>query len=253
MDLPQQRERVTVDGLGNIGQGKYKKPVDKSAENDIIELDKKLYPDSIAGVKRGAPMTHDEADSGHVNPKWEGGRGGPYSENCQSCVVVYEARLRGFDVDTFPNDSDHPTLDMLSKSTNMAWIDPKANGIPNYIFDKKEWRRKGEKLDAKMFENMLKDSMKTGGRYHLGFDRKGRKSTGHIVTITKDANNVLTIYDPQSNESFSGKAVSKYLKNIKYRESSYGYSWNNIPELLRVDDKIIDPDIAKNIMGGAKK
>ena len=85
----EQRERVTVDGLGNIGQGKYKMPVDKSAENDIIELDKKLYPDSIAGVK--------------------------------------------------------------------------------------------------------------------------------------------------------------------HRESSYGYSWNNIPELLRVDDKISDPDIAKNIMGGAKK
>lgn len=253
MDLPQQRERVTVDGLGNIGQGKYKMPVDKSAKNDIMKLDKKIYPDSIAGVKRGVPMTHDEADSGHVNPKWEGGRGGPYSENCQSCVVVYEARLRGFDVDTFPNDSDHPTLDMLSKSTNMAWIDPKTNGIPNFIFDKKEWRRKGEKLDAKMFENMLKDSMENGGRYHLGFDWKGRKSTGHIVTITKDANNVLTIYDPQSNESFSGKAVSKYLKNIKYRESSYGYSWNNIPELLRVDDKIIDPDIAKNIMGGAKR
>ena len=253
MDLPQQRERVTVDGLGNIGQGKYKMPVDKSAKNDIMKLDKKIYPDSIAGVKRGVPMTHDEADSGHVNPKWKGGRGGPYSENCQSCVVVYEARLRGFDVETFPNDSDHPTLDMLSKSTNMAWIDPKTNGIPNFIFDKKEWRRKGEKLDAKMFENMLKDSMETGGRYHLGFDWKGRKSAGHIVTITKDANNVLTIYDPQSNESFSGKAVSKYLKDIKYRESSYRYSWNNIPELLRVDDKIIDPDIAKNIMGGAKK
>jgi len=34
--------------------------------------------------------------------------------------------------------------------------------------------------------------------------------------------------------------------------SFHGYSWNNIPELLRVDDKIIDSDIAKNIMGGAK-
>lgn len=35
MDLPQQRERVTIDGLGNIGQGKY--TLDKSGESGIIE------------------------------------------------------------------------------------------------------------------------------------------------------------------------------------------------------------------------
>lgn len=44
MDLPQQRERVTVDGLGNIGQGKYtksddinNKSVDNGAKNGIIK------------------------------------------------------------------------------------------------------------------------------------------------------------------------------------------------------------------------
>ena len=34
MELPQQRERVTVDGLGNIGVGKYK--VDKAGKSGII-------------------------------------------------------------------------------------------------------------------------------------------------------------------------------------------------------------------------
>ena len=37
MDLPQQRERVTVDGLGNVGVGKWKKPVDKSGGSGIIK------------------------------------------------------------------------------------------------------------------------------------------------------------------------------------------------------------------------
>lgn len=37
MGLPQQRERVTVDGLGNIGVGKYKKTVAKSARSGIIK------------------------------------------------------------------------------------------------------------------------------------------------------------------------------------------------------------------------
>lgn len=42
MDIPQQRERVTIDGLGNIGQGKY--TLDKSRKSDIIGAveDKKI-------------------------------------------------------------------------------------------------------------------------------------------------------------------------------------------------------------------
>ena len=39
MELPQQRERVTVDGLGNIGVGKYTKAIDKSAESGIIRAE----------------------------------------------------------------------------------------------------------------------------------------------------------------------------------------------------------------------
>ncbi|MGI6270112.1 MAG: hypothetical protein ACOYKJ_06225 [Candidatus Howiella sp.] len=33
MGIPQQRERVTVDGLGNIGVGKWKKTVEKCGWN----------------------------------------------------------------------------------------------------------------------------------------------------------------------------------------------------------------------------
>ena len=37
MGLPQQRERVTSDGLGNVGVEKYKKTVDNSGKSDIIK------------------------------------------------------------------------------------------------------------------------------------------------------------------------------------------------------------------------
>ena len=40
MELPQQRERVTVDGLGNIEQGKYKKRLTNAAGQPIIEVKK---------------------------------------------------------------------------------------------------------------------------------------------------------------------------------------------------------------------
>jgi hypothetical protein len=51
MDLPQQRERVTVDGLGNIGQGKYtqtnnvnNKSVDNDGKSGIIRESSKQKP-----------------------------------------------------------------------------------------------------------------------------------------------------------------------------------------------------------------
>ena len=37
VELPQQRARVTVDGLGNVGVGKWKKRVNSSGESGIIK------------------------------------------------------------------------------------------------------------------------------------------------------------------------------------------------------------------------
>lgn len=41
MDLPQQRQRVAIDGLENIGVGKWKIPVEKSSKSGIIDLYRK--------------------------------------------------------------------------------------------------------------------------------------------------------------------------------------------------------------------
>ena len=57
MDLPQQRERVTVDGLGNIGQGKYTPRLTNAVGHPIIEVKKTTItgePNSITQrVARG--------------------------------------------------------------------------------------------------------------------------------------------------------------------------------------------------------
>ena len=47
MDLPQQRERVTVDGLGDIGKGKWKISVDKKEKSGIIN---KKISDRIVNI-----------------------------------------------------------------------------------------------------------------------------------------------------------------------------------------------------------
>ncbi len=50
----------------------------------------------------GEPMSFAKADSGSVNPKYSLGQKG-YRENCQTCVVAYEMRSRGYDVQALPN------------------------------------------------------------------------------------------------------------------------------------------------------
>ena len=53
MDLPQQRERVTVDGLGNIGVGNWKKPVDKREKTvyDEYEFNKQNIKKTLHGIE----------------------------------------------------------------------------------------------------------------------------------------------------------------------------------------------------------
>ena len=55
MNLPQQRERVTVDGLGNIGVGKYKLPVEKMAVQ---------YPKGFVDVRKvGNPISKEDLEN----------------------------------------------------------------------------------------------------------------------------------------------------------------------------------------------
>ena len=61
------------------------------------------YPETIAGVKRGWEMSHEEADSGKVNPNYLFDIDA-YKYNCQCCVVAYEVRRRGFDVEAAPQE-----------------------------------------------------------------------------------------------------------------------------------------------------
>ncbi len=66
MNLPQQRERVTVDGLENIGVGKYVKPVANSAENGIINI--QVNERDIQAINR-----YISSDSYKINEKLRSG------------------------------------------------------------------------------------------------------------------------------------------------------------------------------------
>ena len=203
-------------------------------------------PGTIAGVEKGEPMSHRDADTGKVNPHI--GEGGGYRINCQSCVATYEARLRGYDVEVVPNDKAHPMCKTLSRDTKMIWKN--ADGSKAEFMYGDRWISKsawaGEYPTAKRFEEKLKKDLSEDGRYHLGFSWRGMRA-GHIVTLEKDGPD-LVIYDPQVNRLYRGEQVSKYLDRIAYKRTFYGETLYQWPEVIRVDDKIFDYNVASAVM-----
>ena len=212
-------------------------------EEAAEKKDKGLFPDEIAGVKRGKEMTREEANGGKPNPNFKQGHG--YKRNCQSCVVAYEARLRGYDVQALPN-TEGSALEKLSRDPNLAWIDPATGKHPEYMYD-------DTATTAKKFLRFLENNIKSKQRYTLQFMWKGRRRAGHIVSLDRDTSGKLRIYDPQSGVTYTGSSVAKYLERIKYVMTVRGHKIPARPEVLRVDDKLFNMDIVNKILEGAQQ
>ena len=152
-------------------------------------------------------MNFEEADGNKPNPNF--GKEEQYNTNCQTCVVAYEARRRGYNVEALGNTSGSLS-EILSKSTNKAWIDPKIGKHPDYI-------KCGIDSDIdtpKKYVEFLEKILKENTRYTMGFGWKKAKY-GHIVHVYKDSESIK-IYDPQTgiihNYEFNKEIVDKILK-----------------------------------------
>jgi len=206
-----------------------------------------LRPASIAGVKLGKQMSFEEADTGNVNPNY--GKSSGYASNCQTCVVAFEARQRGYDVRALPNTKGS-MLDTLSRKTNLAWIDPATGNHPDYIFENKTYT-------AKSYKAYLESIVEPDKRYTLEFAWKGRGSGGHIVNLDRNSNGQLRIKDNQRgngepSEYIGDRAVTQYLSRIKYSWTSYGLKFNAPPKVLRVDNMQFDLTVVGKILEGVK-
>lgn len=215
---------------------------------------------TIAGVTRGKPMAHADADSGRVNPHY--GEGREYNINCQSCVVAYEARRRGYDLEVVPRDSAHPKCEELARDSRLAWFDKDGNR-PRFLIagagrdtEKKAWYHErvwqGEKPTAKRFSKILHESLEPDARYTLEFSwTDGHTHGSHIVTLRRDGDD-LVIYDPQSNRQYRGDRAEEYIGAFQYKRQYMGSTYYQWPGVMRVDDKVIDFDTADGVTQGRK-
>lgn len=201
----------------------------------------------IANVSPGENMTFEQADSGHVNPNY--GKDYSYSINCQSCVVTFEARERGYNMQVLPCTKGS-ALERLSHDPRMAWIDPKTGKHPDYIYDNNR-RTPEDYLD------FVNEVVKPGNRYTIQFAWKGRGHSGHIVNIDRTPNGLLRIKDNQrgpgeKSEWIGDFAVLDYLSRVKYEDTSlFGGTTPCVPQLLRVDNIDFDFSVVNHIMKGA--
>ena len=158
----------------------------------------------IANIEQGKPMNFQQADGGAPNPNFK--KGGGYATNCQTSVVAYELRRRGYDVEALSKYKGS-MLEVLSYDTRLAWVDRKTGKKPDYILP-------AQQTCQKTFD-WIKENLKQQNRYTIQFQWKNRFAA-HIVHIYKNTKNILSIYDPQNGvNKFGDNAVLEYLKNVR--------------------------------------
>lgn len=229
---------------GQIGKNKYESEWRKSTKEqraamlkyqrseDYKKLEETLkrngeginqYPEKIAGVSRGKPMAHDEANGGNVNPNFDGAKfTSNYTRNCQTCVIAYEARLRGYDVEArsknkFSND--------VAFSVEKGWLD--QYGLP----PNRTERLAG--FDKFKFSQKMDEAIREGERHIMWFQWNSKR-TGHVISVRKEGGQVK-YYDPQSGINYDQAAFDQEIKNKMDWRNNVGVN------LMRVDNLGFNP------------
>ena len=199
------------DNVNVLVQNVYKKDT-KIAEDRKKQIEKQgLNPETIAGVSIGSPSNPVRAvgakDSPNTNPNYASGL--IYKNNCQTCVVAMEARIRGY-----ANEAQglNDFGKKLSYDSRLAWIDPKTGRFPDYI----EIPRG---TTYRNLEKRLNNLVEDNARYTIQWGW-GRSNDGHIVSLFKTDGKILVI-DPQSGDQYDSKEFVEWLR-------SYGASVGSI-------------------------
>ena len=197
-------------------------------EQKLANIEAYLQIEKDLGIKRGRPMSHEQANKMHGNPHY--GESKAYSVNCQTCVVAYELRLRGFDVSALPNTAGS-ALSKLSKATHTAWQNITREDIP--VIARTTLDRYGHIKQPPLKWAKVSAAMTETGRYHIAWRWK-RKRSGHIITAERLPDGSLRFYDPQN--GMSG-ALDLYKKDIA----------GNV-RIYRVDNLAPNANIVKDVL-----
>lgn len=198
-----------------------------------------MLPSSVNGAKKGKPMDHESANERRANPFYDPlSKDESYSRNCQTCVVAYEMRRRGYDVMAGPKiDHRSNASRTVSYLFTLPWIDPKTGQYP---IEQVNVKVKNVKSAIKWFE----ETVKPGERYILKVVWKSKKF-GHVMILNRDDAGKLFIYDPQTGWKYEKPEEIQYvLKKIKFFYEPFNFS----PALLRCDNLQFNMPVIRKII-----
>ena len=222
-------------GVGNakLGRAATKEAYKDYEGREALKLDGELLENAnkaaeSVGIKRRSDMTWEEADNKNTNPNFKPNT--TTADNCQTCVVVHEARLRGIDVTALPYSENNDAFVKLGDNFEIAWINPRTNKPPKPM----EYHKCG----FEQMVNALEKQCSSVGRYHIGinweYDLHGKKiESGHVLTAERLQNGKFRYFDPQIGEFINIEEYEK--RNIQYLES------------IKVDKLLLNTDIFKLI------
>jgi hypothetical protein len=201
------------------------------------------------GVKKGRRMTHEQADSGKVNPlyqphylvdpkghyvdknhvhyslnpKYEKG----YTINCQTCAPVYTLRRWGFNIEAKPNNKSD-AFKYMARHSHEFWTNTDGSVLGG----------KGVHATTKKTEMFNWLDQQPDGTYQIACTWKGAKS-GHTFSYVKEGG-VGHFYDPQSNRLF--KDLNDFREYSDSVSPKYGWRFwkveNRGVNIARVKDLI---------------
>ena len=90
-------------------------------------------------------------------------------------------------------------------------------------------------------------------RYTIEFAWAGRGNQGHIVNLDRNENGDLRIKDNQrgqgeKSEWTGDSEVLSYLNRMKYKRTSYGVTFEDPPQVLRIDNCGFNMKVVNKIM-----
>lgn len=220
--------------------------IDIAAEKAKLDEYRKKYNDA---VNRGASAeeieiireTHNRMVT-EYNQMVDDSR--PYRINCQSCVVAYEARLRGYDVEAKPRTKQNSIQESLARNPVLAWNDPATGLAADVTVNSPNIRT------SKQAQNWLDQNVQEGARYTFSHGWKGTSGhKGHIVSATKENGN-LRLFDPQDGKTYTGDSLTQYMGRVRSTYNN-GKELKGRLQLIRVDNKQLDVQVVNAVLKGA--
>ncbi len=209
----------------------------ESEEN--LKRQAKIYkPDQVVGVPKGPDMDFQNADHKTANPNyrslpWDKDYKKGFTINCQTCVIAYEMRRRGYNVEAMARDAGNKFQDIVAgwgtglddDGSAKAWIRPDGtHPIPKEL---------GSESRDDQYK-WLSNGMEEGGRYTFCFCWK--RTGAHIIHAFKE-NGVAKLYDPQNGQLVEEpERVKSYLDGIAVNAVDKKGRKKPNPRLTRIDD-----------------